>query len=190
MSPVRYALLSLLAREPLTGYDLTQRINTRIAPFWSVRYNQVYPELARLEEEGLLKHHVVEQETYRPAKKVYEMTPAGQETLRRWALAPSEPMLIRDEFLLKMYNLWLLSPEQVIHQLRDQMHLHVQQATAYEEHLAELKNRLGGTGEQSQDPLFASMVVLTHGLSYERHYVTWCQQVIESLEQERTTQSL
>jgi len=190
MSPVRYVLLSLLARESLTGYDLTQRINTRIAPFWSVRYNQVYPELARLEGQGLLKHHVVEQETYRPAKKVYEMTPAGQETLRRWAMAPSEPMLIRDEFLLKMYNLWLLSPEQVIHQLRDQMHLHVQQATAYEEHLAELKNRLRGTGEQSQDPLFASMVVLTHGLSYERHYVTWCQQVIESLEQERTTQSL
>jgi len=190
MSPVRYALLSLLAREPLTGYDLTQRINMRIAPFWSVRYNQVYPELARLEEEGQVKHHVIQQESYRPAKKVYELTSAGLETLRCWAMAPSEPTMIRDEFLLKMYNLWLLSPEQVIQQLRSQMHRHVQQADAYEKLLAELKNRLGGTGEQSQDPLFASMVVLTHGLSYERHYVTWCQQVIESLEQERTTQSL
>jgi DNA-binding PadR family transcriptional regulator len=56
MGAVRYALLSLLVREPMTGYDLTQFINGRIAPFWPVHYNQVYPELAKLAEEGKVSH--------------------------------------------------------------------------------------------------------------------------------------
>jgi DNA-binding PadR family transcriptional regulator len=183
MSPVRYVLLSLLAREPLTGYDLAQRINTHTGPFWPVRYNQVYPELARLEQEGLVKYETIEQNSYRPAKKVYELLPSGREVLRQWALTPGEPVVGRDEFLLKMYNFWLLEPEQALLQLRDQKHLHEKRALEYEDHLEKLRNQVGPKGSDSRTPLFASIAVLLHGLSYERHYADWCQQMIDNIEQ-------
>ncbi|GHO47788.1 PadR family transcriptional regulator [Ktedonospora formicarum] len=184
MSPVRYALLSLLAREPLTGYDLAQLLNARIAPFWPVRYNQIYPELARLEEEGLLKHHAVESTSYRPTKKVYEMTAAGREALREWVLLPVEPTVMRDEFLLKIYNLWLLEPEETIHQLHEQRALHAERAKAYEEHLEEVKIQMGPNTQNHRDPLFASIAVIEAGMTYERQYVVWCDHVLSLLASE------
>jgi DNA-binding PadR family transcriptional regulator len=43
---------------------------------------QIYPELAKLEAQGMVTHHVVEQHDSRPDKKVYEITEAGREALR------------------------------------------------------------------------------------------------------------
>jgi DNA-binding PadR family transcriptional regulator len=34
--------------------------------------SQIYPELARLEKQGVVTHQVVEQHDHRPDKKVYE----------------------------------------------------------------------------------------------------------------------
>jgi DNA-binding PadR family transcriptional regulator len=184
MSPVRYALLSLLAREPSTGYDLAQHLNARIAPFWPVRYNQIYPELARLEEEGLVKHHVVESISYRPTKKVYEMTTAGREALQQWVLLPVEPAVMRDEFLLKIYNLWLVEPEQTTHQLREQRVLHVEREKEYEEHQTELIIQMGENVKNQRDPLFASIAVIGAGLLYERQYIAWCDHLLSILEPE------
>ncbi|MGF9913376.1 PadR family transcriptional regulator [Paenibacillus ehimensis] len=38
---IRYALLSLLAREPLSGYDIKQQMNDRFGPFWKVGSNRI-----------------------------------------------------------------------------------------------------------------------------------------------------
>lgn len=184
MSPVRYALLSLIAREPLTGYDLAQQLNARFAPFWPVRYNQIYPELARLEEEGLVKHQTVPSNSYRPAKKVYEMTADGRDALRQWAMTPGEPAVIRDEFLLKVYNFWLLSPEEAAHQVNEQRALHAERATFYEEHIEELKSQIEPDARLSQEPLLASIAGLTYGLGYERQYVAWCDHLLGVLQRQ------
>ena len=71
-----YALLGLLAREPLSGYDLAQRLKGRVGFFWQARHSQIYPELGRLEAAGLVRHAVVEQQD-RPDKKVYTIAEAG-----------------------------------------------------------------------------------------------------------------
>ena len=48
---------------------------------WQARHSQSYPELARLEGEGLVGHRVVERQD-RPDKKVYEITGTGLEALK------------------------------------------------------------------------------------------------------------
>lgn len=115
MSSMRYALLSLLAREPLSGYDIKQQMNSRIGPFWKAGSNQVYPELAKMEGEGLIKLHGVEHHAYRPARKLYAITETGREALIQWTIEPGElEYNIRDEFLLKAYNSWLVEPEKMM----------------------------------------------------------------------------
>ena len=47
-------LLGLLARQPLAGYDLAQYMKKRVAPMWSALPSQIYPELVRLEKQGLV----------------------------------------------------------------------------------------------------------------------------------------
>src|SRR3712207_8234836 len=83
---------------------LSSRMRARVGFFWQARHSQIYPELARLEEGGLVTHHVVEQSD-RPDKKVYEITDAGFGVLREWVIEPPAPRAARDELVLKAYSL-------------------------------------------------------------------------------------
>src|SRR3712207_1029788 len=87
MTTLGFAVLGLLAREPLSGYDVTQRMKGRVGFFWGAGHSQIYPELARLEEGGFVTHSVVEQRE-RPDKKVFEITAAGIDRLKEWASQP------------------------------------------------------------------------------------------------------
>lgn len=186
MITLSYALLGLLARQPLSGYDLAQYMKKRIAPMWSALPSQIYPELAKLEKQGMLKHTVVEQQDYRPDKKVYEITEAGREALRQWATAPTPTSSIRDEFILKAYSLWLTDPAKTIEHFREHEQTHQQHLAEHEETLTRLKHEWGPALEQADSPLFGSSLALHYGIEYERAYVVWCQWVIQELEQ-RTT---
>ena len=183
MSTLSYALLGLLARQPLSGYDLSQYMKKRVGQMWSALPSQIYPELARLEAQEMVEHHVVEQRDYRPDKKVYEITDEGREALRKWVLEPTPITARRDEFVLKAYSLWLTNPEQAITQFREQEQYHVKQLEEHEELLARLSREWGSALEQNDSPLFGSSLALHYGIGYERNYVAWCQWAIKQLEQ-------
>ncbi len=90
MTTLGYAILGLLSREELSGYDLASRMRARVGHFWEAWHSQIYPELARLEEGELVTHRVVEQQD-RPDKKVYEITPADLEVLKEWVTEQPAP---------------------------------------------------------------------------------------------------
>ncbi|AIE61505.1 PadR family transcriptional regulator [Bacillus methanolicus] len=179
MSSIRYALLSLLAREPLSGYDIKQHMNNRLGPFWKVGSNQVYPELAKMEKEGLVKLQGVEQHAYRPARKVYEITEAGREALIQWTIEPGELERIRDDFLLKVYNSWLVEPEKMIEQIEEIKRQHEERLAAYLEKVKELTQMLDPSN--SKDPIASSISVVEFGIKYERLYIEWCDNLIKKL---------
>ncbi|CAN7763901.1 PadR family transcriptional regulator [Paenibacillus sp. LjRoot153] len=176
MSSIRYALLSLLAREPLSGYDIKQHMNNRLGPFWKVGSNQVYPELAKMEGEGLLKLHVIEQHSYRPARKLYEITEEGREALILWTIEPGGVENFRDDFLLKAYNSWLVEPEKMIAQIEDIKKQHQERLNAYLDKVTEL-TQLQET-LKNDDPIFSSISVVEFGVNYERLYIEWCENLI------------
>ena len=60
MRTLKYAILGLISRMPMTGYDITGEFNNnQLANFWYAKHSQVYPELGRLVDEGLLTCQVV-----------------------------------------------------------------------------------------------------------------------------------
>ena len=49
MRTLKYAILGLINRKPMTGYDITREFNSNnLANFWYAKHSQVYPELGRL----------------------------------------------------------------------------------------------------------------------------------------------
>src|SRR5262245_49051463 len=72
---VRFALLRLLAEEPRNGYQLIQAIEERSEGLWRPSPGSVYPTLAQLEDEGLIRS--VEADGARR----FEITDAGREQL-------------------------------------------------------------------------------------------------------------
>jgi DNA-binding PadR family transcriptional regulator len=101
-SIVRQPLLALLAKEPAHGYELKLALEQTFgAAYPSPNIGQIYVTLKRLEADGLVRSQDVEQTT-RPNKKVYELTPAGRDALRTWIEEPSEGPRVRDEFFSKL----------------------------------------------------------------------------------------
>ncbi|MBV9606675.1 MAG: helix-turn-helix transcriptional regulator [Solirubrobacterales bacterium] len=84
---VRTALLMLLAEEPRNGYQLMQIIEERSGGRWRPSPGSVYPTLAQLEDEGLIR--AVE----RDGTKLLEITDTGRERLAESKTdpAPWEP---------------------------------------------------------------------------------------------------
>jgi DNA-binding PadR family transcriptional regulator len=101
VSTLGFALMSLLARGPATGYDLARRMRAPIGYFWAARHSQIYPELARLASAGLVRASEGKGPGPR-AKKTYALTPAGRTALAEWLPRPPtfQP---RSEVTLKAY---------------------------------------------------------------------------------------
>jgi DNA-binding PadR family transcriptional regulator len=185
MTTLGYAILGLLSREELSGYDLMSRMKARVGFFWEARHSQIYPELARLEEQGLVTHRVVEQRD-RPDKKVYEITPAGLEVLKEWVTEAPMPRAARDELVLKAYSLWLVEPEWAISLFRDQERRHQERLLDYERRSAWMEEEWADDILRTDSPRFASYAALRRGILYERGFVEWCRWVADRLEEARS----
>jgi DNA-binding PadR family transcriptional regulator len=99
---VRQPLLALLAKEPAHGYELKLALEQTFGQAYpSPNIGQVYVTLKRLEQDGLVRSQDVEQTT-RPNKRVYELTPAGRAALSAWVDEPGDGPRIRDEFFIKL----------------------------------------------------------------------------------------
>lgn len=176
-----YALLGLLAREPLTGYELTGRMWERIGFFWGARHSQIYPELARLEERGLVTHEPVEQDG-KPDKKVYTSTEAGSAALTEWAAVPARPGPTRDEMTLKAYSLWTVDPAEAAALYREEERRHHEQLAEYERIREWMEREWAEALRDPGTPEFASYATLRRGLGYEREYAEWCGWLADNLE--------
>jgi DNA-binding PadR family transcriptional regulator len=173
--------LGLLARESLTGYELAGRMQAPVGFFWEARHSQIYPELARLEEQGLVTYRVVEQQG-RPDKKVYSITDTGLAALGEWVTEPQGSRPARDELVLKAYSLWLADLGGALELFREQEQRHKERLLRYEEIGACMKKEWARDLARIDSPHFASYAALQRGISYERGYVDWCRWVAERLE--------
>src|SRR5258708_20966234 len=113
MNTLGFVLLSLLAREPMSGYDLATELKKRFAPFWPISHTQIYPALAQLEKQGFARYHLVEQQAMRPDKKVYEITEEGRMALKQWVESPTPLVIARYEFFLKANSLMHDDPKRI-----------------------------------------------------------------------------
>ena len=103
-----HALLALLAEGPRTGYGLLKHFEQSLAYAWPASHSQIYPELARLREAGLIR----ESETLPRGGRSYELTEAGLTEVRRWLRETEPSRTVRSEATLRLFFLWLLEPEE------------------------------------------------------------------------------
>lgn len=99
---MRFAMLALLAKGHAHGYELKQALESRLgAAYPQLNIGQVYVTLTRLEKAGLIRGRDVEQ-SGRPNKRTYELTPAGHEAVAAWLEEISDEPRLRDEFFMKL----------------------------------------------------------------------------------------
>jgi PadR family transcriptional regulator AphA len=115
---LRHALLAILTAEPMTGYDLVKYFDGSVAFVWNAPHSQIYPQLRRMEEEGLVEVEILPRGR-RAEKRRYRIGQRGIAELERWVreVAPLPPT--RSTARLKAAFMEWAEPEAGRRQLRE-----------------------------------------------------------------------
>jgi DNA-binding PadR family transcriptional regulator len=175
------AILSLLMRCPMSGYDISLQLRSPVSYYWQAKHSQIYPELSRLSEWGYVTYTVVGQQD-RPDKKVYSITEEGREAFARWWASPVKPAPSRDELVLRAFSLWQADSDQALRLFSEEEARHRRQLEEYEAIRARMEAEASGKLNDLSSKDFSDYVTLMRGIGYEQEYARWCRWVIEQIE--------
>jgi DNA-binding PadR family transcriptional regulator len=110
ISATEAAVLALLTRGEMSGYDLQRAAEGAGGFFWAPTKSRIYAVLPQLVERGYATSREVLQ-TGRPNKQLYKVTKVGRAAVQAWLEEPPTFEPERAPILLKLYFGDLVSPE-------------------------------------------------------------------------------
>lgn len=99
---LQHLILGILNYSPVSGYDLNKAFQASVKHFWDTDQSQIYRALYRLHDLGWVTMKVVEQESA-PDKKIYGLTEAGRDELRRWLATPEGMPSLHEGWLGQLF---------------------------------------------------------------------------------------
>jgi len=175
LSKTAYVILGMLRLGRRTGYDIKALVDVSTRFFWAASYGQIYPELKRLEEMGLVQGEAEAQGGRQ--RRAYSLTPEGEQALRSW-IASGAPLHfeLRHEGMLRFFFADAATLEEQVDLLR----------TIRADH-ARVRDQLrsmhpGPQAAEEEGGKRFTLRTLEFGIAYNEFIVDWT----ESLEQELT----
>ena len=173
---LEHAILVSLAERSASGYDLARRFDASIGHFWSASHQQIYKVLARMEGDGWVSSHVVEQDG-RPDKKVYGITAAGRAELADWSARPSADEQFRSEFSVKLRALPFGDRAAIVEDVRARRRRHEERLAYYADSAERFYPRPDDLGPDE----LGGWLVLRGGLLTEQTGIEWCDEILQRL---------
>jgi DNA-binding PadR family transcriptional regulator len=161
-------VLGLLSMGPLSGYDIKTIVDRSTRFFWAASYGQIYPELRRLEEAGLVEGE--DAPNGGRSRRVYELTAAGRKALVDWLVEKKFMVELRDESLLRLFFADALPREDALRLLEDRKRGH--------EQILEVLRAIDARPGTDTD--FVDLV-LHWGLDFNEWGAQWCEQQLKRL---------
>jgi DNA-binding PadR family transcriptional regulator len=168
------ALLTLLAEQPMHGYQLEQTIEERGMRAWTeIGFSSIYYILDKLKDKGWLNSTLESSPGKGPARQVYNLTVLGKRIWKKAALdALAHPHRTYSNFHLGIANLLALPPGEVLPALRENF-------DQLQERYVSVKTKLDGYG----DPLPWEVERLFNlSLTQIRCEMDWAAQFIKDYE--------
>jgi DNA-binding PadR family transcriptional regulator len=173
-----HAIMTALIEDEMSGYDLARAFDQSLGFFWHASHQQIYRELRRLSEAGLVTSRVEEQQG-RPNRNLFSLTATGREALDSWVLEADRGRLqeSKDELYVKLYNLSEQNRETLHEQLSQRREAMMQRLYLYE------RIRLRHYADPDQLPLRRRGVYLAllGGIMQGETYLAWCDSALEML---------
>ncbi|WP_061320125.1 PadR family transcriptional regulator [Clostridium botulinum] len=172
MNKLSYGLLSLLSTEPMTGYDLTVKINK----FWRSTHSAIYPLLSELDKKGYVELTLVKQ-SGKPDKKIYNLTTQGKELLHDWFTSETAEEVVRDEMTLKLYCISYMdteSSEKLLNEFEVRCRRKVE---TYKSIIEKTKLKSYENSEDVPASLFGSYILTQRALNNAILELKWCEWV-------------
>ncbi|RSS78927.1 PadR family transcriptional regulator [Streptomyces sp. WAC06614] len=179
---LRHAVLAALLDRELSGYQLAKAFDLGVANFWHALPQQVYAELTRLEQDGLIAGRDVVQDT-RPTKRLFHVTDAGLAALDRFAAAGSKASFLRDDLVVKVQAADHVDAGPLIEQLTER----AAHARAKLEHFEELLRTMRGDRTEEEflrhGERIGPYLTCLGGIAFEQGNRDWCERTLAVLEE-------
>jgi PadR family transcriptional regulator, regulatory protein AphA len=154
----------------MSGYDLAQYFAASMGNVWPAQHSQIYPELAKLAEEGL----IIQVGQGPRGRKTYQTTPAGIEALRTWLRETTPDYSVRYEALLRSFCLWVLPTEEALEQLR-------RDRAEYVRHLAYLEEMVTNVDWGATPGTRSGRITIEFGRRFYALHIDWIDWAIEQV---------
>jgi DNA-binding PadR family transcriptional regulator len=170
LSATAYVILGMVRNEPRSGYEIKAVVDNTTRFFWAASYGQIYPELKRLSEAGLVEG--IDASTGDRKRTRFAITADGKAELVDWLRRPPEVAEMREEGLLKLFFAGVLKPAEAVETLR-----------AMRRARTELADRLRAMepekAEMLDDPY--PLMVLRAGIEFNEWFAEWCERMESQL---------
>ncbi|MGF1603172.1 MAG: PadR family transcriptional regulator [Thermosynechococcaceae cyanobacterium] len=173
-----YAILAILVDKSCSGYDLAKQFEGSVGYFWSASHQQIYRELAKLEDKAWIEAELIAQDG-RPNKKLFTLTALGQQKMVDWIGQPSKITHHKEEMLVKLFAGHLVEPDILIKELQRYQNQHEQQLVTYQK----IEQDYFSEPEQLSFAAKCQYLTLWQGIRYELDVIGWCGDAIALLMQ-------
>ncbi|WP_287129094.1 PadR family transcriptional regulator [Candidatus Cyanaurora vandensis] len=174
---LKHTLLAFLARQSLSGYEIAKEFEEGFGScFWKASQQQIYAELAKLEQQGEISYEAIPQ-LGRLDKKIYSLTPQGQQHLVDWLQRPTEPTVIREDLGVMGLAGHLIPPQAVVRELGRRRALHAEKLRQ----MQTLTTTLPMGSPESKD-LYMHLI-LRRAIRYQEDWVAWCDEALQAIAQ-------
>jgi DNA-binding PadR family transcriptional regulator len=173
---LKYALLASLASNPRTGYDLSHDIGGNIGLFWQATHQQIYKELSRLLEEGLLADETVRQDD-KPDKRIYQVTKKGLGDLKNWIGKETKLYPTKDEMLIKIFVGHMVD-KKVIEKELNRMKVFYQNRL---KKFSKIEKQYFSEQENLSFRMKCQYLTLKRGIRFTKAWLSWIDDAVEML---------
>jgi PadR family transcriptional regulator AphA len=173
---VRYFILGLLNRQPMSGYDIKRFLKSLSWLIDSPSFGSLYPALHALLEDGLATMEVVPRED-KPPRKIYSITEEGQEALREWMSQPVASGTSLKAFLMRLILASNLSHADLTAYLQQRR----TQVAAHEVALEQTAGAMDGSADLGE------RLALDYGLAVAIAELAWLDSALARLSQQHAS---
>ncbi|MEV0089856.1 PadR family transcriptional regulator [Saccharopolyspora sp. NPDC050642] len=170
---LRHAVLAALLDGEFSGYQLAKAFDVGMANFWHALPQQLYSELAKLEQDGLVSGREIVQEA-RPNKRLFTVTDAGLAELQRFAAAPSKPSFIRDDLLVKVAAADSVDAAELIGQLEERAAIAEAKIELFDKLLRKMRGELDEAEFLASAAKIGPYLTCLRGRRFESENRDWC----------------
>jgi DNA-binding PadR family transcriptional regulator len=174
-------ILGMLAARPRSGYEIKQLVDSTARFFWAASYGQIYPELKKLEKEGLITGDDSSQGGRQ--RTTFSITAEGKRAARRWISSPQEVLESRDEGLLKLFFAGSIDEARTPEIARQRAQASRTKAAQLRV-IAEEVETAGQPEGPEVEPDAGSLMVLRYGIEASEWMAEWFERAAEELEKE------
>ncbi|MEK8085490.1 PadR family transcriptional regulator [Aquabacterium sp. A3] len=171
-----HALMTSLLERTSSGYELARRFDKSIGFFWHATHQQIYRELARMEKAGWIVSHTAP-DGGRTRKKLYQVLPAGQAELVRWAREPAPMVELRDELMVRLRADAVIGPLGMDAEIERRMSLHATRLKIYQA----IEARDFPPQQSLSREARLQHLILKTGIMYEASWHDWCREALAVL---------